>query len=242
MSVNLFGMPFTERIGEEVRNLERSRSANDGLRNYVRDNTLALHGEDYDAKNRKIRRVSAPDLDTDVANKMFIENALRDLKKEFRHSLDTLNTSVSSRINIVEIKCDKNTSEIDSVSSRITKSHKELINRYEAINILTTQNQDAITELSNTKASADAFQETNRLALENQEKIKDLASERVTKQFVYKLLEILRKQIEDVSTILDRMRVKQINIQDDIKYLDNTMVSKAMFAEIERKIDAKANK
>ena len=52
------------------------------LRNYMRDNALCVVGADFDAKSRKIRRVAQPVVDTDAANKLYVEKSIKFLREQ----------------------------------------------------------------------------------------------------------------------------------------------------------------
>ena len=84
MSVNKFGMSMR---GNEI---EKSQSSIESLRNYVHDNGLCLNPDHYDAKERKIEHVAAPEFDTDVVNKSYVERTLRDTRNEIEESFRTI--------------------------------------------------------------------------------------------------------------------------------------------------------
>ena len=75
MSENKFGMPMRRDDSDEI---EKSRSSIESLRNYVHDSGLCLNLDHYDAKKRKIEHVAAPEFDTDIVNKSYVERTLRD--------------------------------------------------------------------------------------------------------------------------------------------------------------------
>ena len=54
----------------------------ESLRSYVRNNTLTLYQDYYNAKKQKIRHLALPEIDTDATNKSYLDSALRDLRDE----------------------------------------------------------------------------------------------------------------------------------------------------------------
>jgi len=84
MSVNKFDMPMRR---DEIK---KSRSSIETLRNYVHDSGLCLNPNHYDAKKRKIEHVAAPEFDTDVVNKTYVERTLRDSRNEIEESFRTI--------------------------------------------------------------------------------------------------------------------------------------------------------
>ena len=88
MSVNKFGMSMR---GSDV---EKSRSSIESLRNYVHDSGLCLNPDHYDAKERKIEHVAAPEFDTDVVNKSYVERTLRDTRNEIEESFRMIRRDV----------------------------------------------------------------------------------------------------------------------------------------------------
>ncbi|KAL6417307.1 hypothetical protein ACFW04_012622 [Cataglyphis niger] len=79
MSVSKFGASLKEH-GDDV---ERLRPAIESLRSYVRDNALcASSADEYDAKERKIRRLASPKEDTDATSKSYVDLALRAARKD----------------------------------------------------------------------------------------------------------------------------------------------------------------
>ena len=72
MPINKFGL-FERRNDATVNNWYHWNGL---MRNYVRDNALCRVATDYDAKSRKIRHVAQPEVDTDAANKLYVEQCL----------------------------------------------------------------------------------------------------------------------------------------------------------------------
>ena len=60
------------------------------LRNYVRDNALCVVATDFDAKSRKIRRVAQPEADTDVVNKLYVDQCVKTLRNQQKESDEKL--------------------------------------------------------------------------------------------------------------------------------------------------------
>ena len=50
----------------------------ESLRNYIHNSGLCLNPDQYDVKKRKIKHIAAPEFDTDVVNKTYVERTLRD--------------------------------------------------------------------------------------------------------------------------------------------------------------------
>lgn len=74
MPINKFGISLGRSGGESY------YQWNGLLRNYVRDNALCVVATDFDARSRKIRRVTLPVDDDDVANKRYVQQSLQILK------------------------------------------------------------------------------------------------------------------------------------------------------------------
>ncbi|KAL6416643.1 hypothetical protein ACFW04_011667 [Cataglyphis niger] len=78
MFVNKFGIPLKKHGTDE-----RLRPAIESVRNYVRDNALcASSADEYDARERKIRRLVPPKEDADATSKSYVDLALRAAKKD----------------------------------------------------------------------------------------------------------------------------------------------------------------
>ncbi|XP_029665668.1 uncharacterized protein LOC115237040 [Formica exsecta] len=81
MSVSKFGTPLKNR-GYDART-GRLRPAIESLRNYVRDNALCLTSSvEYDAKERKIKRLAKPEEDADATSKSYVEGITSQLRKD----------------------------------------------------------------------------------------------------------------------------------------------------------------
>lgn len=81
MSVNKFGVSL-DRHDRDDAITGRIRPAVESLRNYVRDNALCLAATDYDARERRIKRLSEPKEDADAASKNYVERALRAMEED----------------------------------------------------------------------------------------------------------------------------------------------------------------
>lgn len=83
------------------------------VKNYVRDNALCRTASGFDAKLHKIQRVAQPQADNDAANKIYVENVikqLRDQQEEIEKEIITLTTAIQTlRIMLDEIKSARNT-------------------------------------------------------------------------------------------------------------------------------------
>ena len=90
MPVNKFGMSLTNRSngdGIDGASAVRLRSSIESLRNYTRNNALFMSEDSYDAKERKIRRVAAPEIDDDETNRTYVDNAIGRSKKSATEEL-----------------------------------------------------------------------------------------------------------------------------------------------------------
>ncbi|TGZ50607.1 hypothetical protein DBV15_11882 [Temnothorax longispinosus] len=91
MSVNKFGMSLTNRgsgDGVDGASTVRLRSSIESLRNYARNNALFMSEDFYDAREHKIRRVAAPEIDTDATNRSYVEDAIEQSKKSATEELN----------------------------------------------------------------------------------------------------------------------------------------------------------
>ena len=68
----------------------KSRSSIESLRNYIHNSGLCLNPDQYDVKKRKIKHIAAPEFDTDVVNKTYVERTLRDSRNEIEESFRTI--------------------------------------------------------------------------------------------------------------------------------------------------------
>ncbi|XP_070155197.1 tropomyosin-like [Polyergus mexicanus] len=81
MSVSKFGSSLKNR-GYDTRT-GRLRPAIESLRNYVRDNALCLSSSiEYDARERKIKRLAQPEEDADATSKSYVEGITSQLRKD----------------------------------------------------------------------------------------------------------------------------------------------------------------
>lgn len=95
MSVNKFGMTLRKRESETP---WRARATIESLRGHVRENALCLNDDSYDARERKIRRLAAPEVETDAVNASFVRNALANLKLDYlRQQLEISLKNVNDR-------------------------------------------------------------------------------------------------------------------------------------------------
>ena len=75
------------------------------LRNYVCDNALCIVVTDFDAKSRKIRRVTLPADDADAANKWYVQQSVQDLKdrlNEIERKIAALQNNMLVMLNKLE--------------------------------------------------------------------------------------------------------------------------------------------
>ncbi|CAL1682459.1 unnamed protein product [Lasius platythorax] len=90
--MNKFGISLDKR--RDYVTIGRLRLAIESLRNYVRDNALCQDpSTDYVAKERKIRRLAVPEVDTDATNKRYVELALNSVREEearYRENIENI--------------------------------------------------------------------------------------------------------------------------------------------------------
>lgn len=82
------------------------------LRNYVRSNALCLIASDFDAKLRKIRHVAPPELASDAANKLYVENSIKTIRERqenidkrlnsFQHEIHALQNEIRKILQYVQ--------------------------------------------------------------------------------------------------------------------------------------------
>lgn len=135
MYMNKFGRSLN-RANDEERSVE-------SLRGYVRNSALCLNPDHYDAKKRRIVRVATPSLDTDVANRGYVDGALvdrdkslsrvRDDVEEVRQSVDELtrgmNSLLQNRVEILSKNVDSlqtSQRENEKVSARLQNEEERL--------------------------------------------------------------------------------------------------------------------
>lgn len=128
MSVSKFGAPLKNR-GYDART-GRLRPAIESLRNYVRDNALCLSSSvEYDARERKIKRLAKPEEDTDATSKSYVEGITSQLRKDADEAgkgvillftrLTQLDNALGKRIDAAESFVSKIEARDDVLSERI---------------------------------------------------------------------------------------------------------------------------
>ena len=132
------------------------RPSLDSIRSYVRDNALCLNQLGYDARERKIRRVASPEIDTDATNKRYVVTSLRDVREENRAFRDDTTNAIT------QLKSDLQ-SDVTNRVDFVTKTFATLIG------ILEDQIKDSNTERQQLKETIDKLREdvtTLRLKLD----------------------------------------------------------------------------
>ncbi|XP_070169539.1 tropomyosin-like [Polyergus mexicanus] len=128
MSVSKFGSPLRNR-GYDART-GRLRPAIESLRNYVRDNALCLSSSiEYDAKERKIKRLAQPEEDADATSKSYVEGITSQLRKDADEAgqgvillftrLAQLDSALGKRIDVAESFVSEIKTRDDVLSKRI---------------------------------------------------------------------------------------------------------------------------
>lgn len=80
MPINKFGLSLQK---SDTVVIDKSYDRWSGLiRNYIRDNALCRTTTDFDAQECKIRRVAQPEIDSDAANKQYVEERVKYLKNQ----------------------------------------------------------------------------------------------------------------------------------------------------------------
>ncbi|EGI58659.1 hypothetical protein G5I_13240 [Acromyrmex echinatior] len=134
MSVNKIGMSMR---GNDV---EKSRSSIESLRNYVHDSELCLNPDHYDAKERKIEHVAAPEFDTDVEVHSDVEKLRRNVEKNVMRMSDEiqhLNRDITIRIkNVVTnetLEKSFKTTGRDTIVRALQDTQKDILNDVEKV-------------------------------------------------------------------------------------------------------------
>ncbi|XP_070155851.1 myosin heavy chain, clone 203-like [Polyergus mexicanus] len=128
MSVSKFGSPLRNR-GYDART-GRLRPAFESLRNYVRDNALCLSSSiEYDARERKIKRLAQPEEDADATSKSYVEGITSQLRKDANEAgqgvillftrLAQLDSALGKRIDVAESFVSEIKTRDDVLSKRI---------------------------------------------------------------------------------------------------------------------------
>ncbi|XP_070171211.1 tropomyosin-like [Polyergus mexicanus] len=128
MSVSKFGSPLKNR-GYDART-GRLRPAIESLRSYVRDNALCLSSSiEYDARERKIKRLAQPEEDADATSKSYVEGITSQLRKDANEAglgvillftrLAQLDSALSKRIDVAESFVSEIKTRDDVLSKRI---------------------------------------------------------------------------------------------------------------------------
>src|SRR5436190_1414426 len=152
MPLNKFGASFNR--GDNC--AAPRRPSLDSIRSYVRDNALCLNQLGYDARERKIRRVASPEIDTDTTNKRYVVTSLRDVREENRAFRDDTTNAIT------QLKSDLQ-SDVTNRVDFVTKTFATLIR------ILEDQIKDSNTERQQLKETIDKLREdvtTLRLKLD----------------------------------------------------------------------------
>ncbi|XP_070155186.1 tropomyosin-like [Polyergus mexicanus] len=128
MSVSKFGSPLKNR-GYDART-GRLRPAIESLRSYVRDNALCLSSSiEYDARERKIKRLAQPEEDADATSKSYVEGITSQLRKDANEAgqgvillftrLAQLDSALGKRIDVAESFVSEIKTRDDVLSKRI---------------------------------------------------------------------------------------------------------------------------
>ncbi|XP_070170951.1 tropomyosin-like [Polyergus mexicanus] len=135
MSVSKFGSPLRNR-GYDART-GRLRPTIESLRNYVRDNALCLNSSiEYDARERKIKRLALPEEDADVTSKSYVEVITSQLRKDADEAgqgvillftrLAQLDSALGKRIDVAERFVSEIKTRDDALSKRIDAAENSI--------------------------------------------------------------------------------------------------------------------
>ncbi|XP_070168531.1 myosin heavy chain, clone 203-like [Polyergus mexicanus] len=135
MSVSKFGSPLRNR-GYDART-GRLRPAIESLRNYVRDNVLCLSSSmEYDARERKIKRLVQPEEDADATSKSYAEGITSQLRKDANEAgqgvillftrLAQLDSALGKRIDAVENSISRIETSANALDKRIDVLDKQI--------------------------------------------------------------------------------------------------------------------
>lgn len=91
MSINKFGIQLAK--GDTRRG--EARWSGD-FRNYVRDNSICVVGEIFDAKSRKIRRLADPETDSDAVNKRYLDRHLRENRARHEYAVELVHSTIQN--------------------------------------------------------------------------------------------------------------------------------------------------
>ncbi|KYN22270.1 hypothetical protein ALC57_05333 [Trachymyrmex cornetzi] len=116
-------MPLRRDDSDEI---GKSRSLIESLWNYVHDSGLCLNPDHYDAKERKIKHVAAPEFDTDAVNKSYVERTLRGTRNEIKESFRITRRAVQEVRNDME-KMRRNVEEIKYLNRSVTAQIKNVV-------------------------------------------------------------------------------------------------------------------
>ena len=79
MSINKFGIQLVK--GDTRRGGAQWNDTCGIFRNYVRENSLCVEGEVFDAKSRKIRRLANSEADSDAVNKLHLDHRFKTINE-----------------------------------------------------------------------------------------------------------------------------------------------------------------
>ncbi|XP_070170687.1 tropomyosin-like [Polyergus mexicanus] len=135
MSVSKFGSPLRNR-GYDART-GRLRPAIESLRNYMRDNALCLSSSiEYDARERKIKRLAQPEEDADATSKSYVEGITSQLRKDADEAgqgvillftrLAQLDSALGKRIDVAESFVSEIKARDDALNKRIDATENSI--------------------------------------------------------------------------------------------------------------------
>ena len=189
MSINKFGIQLVK--GDA----KRGEARWSGGVNYVRENSLCVDGEVFDAKSRIIRRLASPEIDSDAVNKLHLD-----------HRFKTISDDMDNRINRNRLFCEHSKREVLSKIQNLditVQNWRKDNNVYVDTKFITLQKQmndlralisEDVTK-TNGKIAADNAELMNQMKHMIDQEVKDLHG--VLKNNIMELREILKKEIRE---------------------------------------------
>ncbi|KAL6416645.1 hypothetical protein ACFW04_013279 [Cataglyphis niger] len=193
MFVNKFGIPLKKHGTDE-----RLRPAIESVRNYVRDNALcASSADEYDARERKIRRLVPPKEDTDATSKSYVDLALRAAKKdeiEYRENAERIASQLRKDADEAGqgvVLLFARLAQLESALSKWLDTTESAISKIETnVGDLNKRNKNLVKEIARNSVKSDTAEyildndEKSQIATKFIDKIKNLeeSTSRLTKE------------------------------------------------------------
>ncbi|KYN16043.1 hypothetical protein ALC57_11712 [Trachymyrmex cornetzi] len=215
--------------------IEKSRSLIESLRNYVHDSGFCLNPDHYDAKERKIEHVAAPEFDTDAVNKSYVERTLRGTRNEIEESFRMIRRDVQEVRNDME-KMRRNVEEIKKVSDAITRLTRDVTVRMK--NIVTNATLEKSFETTGKDMIVRVLRDTQKDISNDVEKVRNNVEE-VSKSVsalstkvsneIQRGVTDLRQQLHNIATkeMLETNEIQQ-GVTDLRQQMNNTVTKETL--------------